>query len=467
MKIKLLPILLIGLSLRLSAQSPGSLDLSFDPGDGTNTLVESIAIQADGKILIGGPFNSYDGTSINGIARLNIDGSLDTSFDPGDGVMGFVTGQQYHVYDIAVQSDGKIILVGAFHNYDNTPRDRIVRLNSDGSIDISFDPNDGADSEVRTIAILPDGDILIGGSFTRYYNTSNSPYIARINPDGTKDNGFTPGTGASSAINSLHVQADGKILIGGDFTSYDGNDRNGVARLNADGSLDNSFDPGAGSGGVFPSVRSVRVQNDGKVIASGYFDSFDGTTRGKIARLNADGSLDNSFDPGSGADLNSIHKIEILPNYDIILVGSFYSYDGSSRNSIARINADGSLDSDFDPGFGCNNTGEALAIQSDGKVLIGGNFTMYDGTQRDHIARINNDGVTGIDPKQNSILLAYPNPSQGVFRVLVEHSYRIVNSTGAVVSDWTSSPVVDLSEYEQGVYFLHTNAGEIIKLVKN
>ncbi len=470
MKLQLLTILLVILSWGLYGQSPGSLDLSFDPGTGANTLVESIAVQADGKILIGGPFGSYNGTAINGIVRLNSDGSLDTTFDPGAGVMGHVAGQQYHVYDIAIQSDGKVILAGAFHNFDNTPRDRIVRLNSDGSIDNTFDPGNGTDGEVRAIALQNDGKILIGGSFTRYYNLSSTPYIVRINPDGTKDNTFTPGNGANSAINSLAIQSDGKILIAGDFTSYDGTTRNRIARVNTDGSLDTGFDPGMGSEGVFPSVRAVRIQDDGKIIAAGYFDSFNGTSRGKIARLNADGSLDPSFDPGTGADLNAIHKVEILSNNDLILVGGFYNYNGTSRNSIARINADGSLDTDFDPGSGCNNTGETLAIQSDGKVLIGGNFGMYDGTSRGHIARVYNDATIGIAEVQRDLALdVYPNPSNGIFQV--SHSghsmkYRITNLSGVVVRDWNTSPTINLSEYATDVYFLQTGSGKVIKLFK-
>lgn len=471
MKLHLPTILLVSLCYQLYGQTPGSLDLSFDPGAGTNALVESIAIQPDGQILIGGPFSSYDGTSINGIARLNTDGSLDTTFDPGSGVMGHVAGQQYHVYDIAIQNDGKIILAGAFHNFDNVSRDRIVRLNADGSIDLTFNPGNGADSEVKAIALQPDGKILLAGSFTRYYNLSTTPRLVRVNSDGTKDNTFTPGAGASSSINSLAIQADGKILIAGDFTTYDGTARNRVARVNSDGSLDTGFDPAAGSGGVFPSIRAVRIQNDGKVIVAGYFDSFDGTNKGRIARLNTNGSLDPSFDPGAGADLNAIHRVEILSSGKMIIVGSFYNFDGSSRNSIARIETDGSLDLVFDPGSGCNNTGEAMAIQSDGRILIGGNFGQYDGTARGHIARVHNDGTIGFSEEvaiQNKVSV-YPNPTNGVFQVSSSNGllqFNITDIKGVIIKDWSHSSTVDLSNYPKGVYFLQTASGQTIRICK-
>ncbi len=469
MKATLLLFSLTMLCGSLLSQSPGSLDPSFDPNTSTNALVESVAIQPDGKILIGGPFSDFNGTAINGIARLNADGTLDNTFDPGDGVAGIVQGQQYHVYAIVVQPDGKIILGGAFHNFDNTSRDRIVRLNADGSLDATFDPGNGADGTIRAMELQNDGKLIIGGSFN-YYNGSSTPFIARINADGSEDNTFDPGSGANSAIQGLTIQNDGKVVVVGDFTDFNGASLNRIARLNTDGSLDGAFNPGTGSGGTFPSIRDVEVQNDGKIVISGYFDEFDGTTRKKIARLNANGSLDASFDPGAGADLNAINKLEILANNSIMLVGGFYTYDGTSRNSIARINSDGSLDVAFDPGFGCNNTGEALAIQSDGKVVIGGNFGQYDGTQRIHIARAHNDiGPSSIDDIAEELLTVYPNPSNGIYHIngpvpMVEHC--VTDLKGVMVQPWSTATTIDLSEVDAGIYLLRSTSGRAVKLVK-
>ncbi len=478
MKIISTSIFLVALNLGIFAQSSGSLDTSFDPGTGTNTLVESIAVQADGKILIGGPFNTYNGTSINGIARLNSDGSIDSSFDPGTGIQGIVAGQQYHVYDIAIQSDGKIILVGGFNNFNDVTANDIVRLNSDGSIDPTFDPGTatGDGNEViNCVSIQSDGKIVIGGSFDNFNGLSGvnvTNKITRLNTDGSVDASFDEGSGANLSIRDLAIQSDDKIVIVGDFTSYNGTTYNKVARINSDGSLDTDYNTGTGSGGTFPSTRAVKIQSDGKVIISGDFDSFNGTTRGKIARLNTDGTLDTSFDPGTGADLNAINKIEILSDGDIIICGGFYNYDGNSRNSIARINSDGSIDTDFDPGFGCNNTGEAIAVQTDGKILIGGNFTSYDGTQRDHIARINNqEDVLSVSELINDFeLLAFPNPSSGMFQVsssVQDLELRIVSIDGTVVRDWTSSKMVDLGNMQSGVYLLETNYGKTIRIIKN
>ncbi len=447
------------------AQNAGELDMSFDPGTGTNTLVEAIAVQDDGKILIGGPFSEYNGTTINGIARLNPDGSLDNSFNPGDGIAGIVTGQQYHVYDIAIQDDGKIILVGGFYYFDNVDRKRIVRLNTDGSIDLTFDPGDGADGNIRTIDLQDDGKMVIGGNLTYYNGFPNAaPFIARINSDGTQDNSFDPGTGANSAIQDLAIQDDGKIVIVGDFSEFNGTPYGRVARLNNDGTVDGSFDSGSGTGGIFPSVRSVNIQTDGKIVISGYFGSYDGNNIGQIARIESDGAFDASFDPGTPAG-NAIHKVEILPSDDFIVVGSFYSYDGTSRNSIARINSDGSLDTQFDPGNACNNTGEALAVQSDGKVLIGGNFTQYDGTARNYIARVHNEATSGLQDLQSSILDVYPNPSNGIFYLPDENEYTLLNNAGKTILEGEGS-YLDLRTVSSGIYFLQLPNGQKIKLIK-
>lgn len=141
---------------RAFAQNPGSLDLSFDPGTGASWSVRAVAIQSDGKILIGGQFTSYNGTPRDLIARLNVDGSLDMTFDPG-------TGADYGVRTIAVQSDGKIIIGGAFNFYNGTPRKGIARLNTDGSLDATFDPGLGANYVVHSASIQSDGRVIIGG----------------------------------------------------------------------------------------------------------------------------------------------------------------------------------------------------------------------------------------------------------------------------------------------------------------
>jgi uncharacterized delta-60 repeat protein len=363
---------------RLNAD--GSLDASFNPGSGANSSVYALALQPDGKLLIGGDFTSYNGTPRNRIARLNADGSLDASFNPG-------TGADTSVRALALQPDGKLLIGGEFISYNGTPRNRIARLNADGSLDASFNPGTGANGWVLALALQPDGKLLIGGEFTTY-NGTPSNRIARLNAEGSLDASFNPGSGANFEFHALALQPDGKLLIGGTFTSYNGTSRNGIARLNADGSLDASFNPGTGANGL---VLALALKPDGKLLIGGEFISYNGITRNRIARLNADGSLDASFNPGTGAN-SWVLALALQPDGKLLIAGYFTNYNDTPRNGIARLNADGSLDASFNPGTGANGLVLALALQPDGKVLIGGTFTSYNGTPRNRIARLNADG---------------------------------------------------------------------------
>jgi uncharacterized delta-60 repeat protein len=236
-------LLLTGLLFSISslqAQNPGELDLTFSHdglnfGDGSNGIVYASVTQPDGKILIVGDFSSYNGIQRNRIARLNEDGSLDTSFNPGSGGNGGFS-------SIALQPDGKILVGGQFTSYDGISRNYISRLNADGSLDLSFNPGVGGNSIVRSVAIQPNGKILIGGYFPSS-SGSNINGIARLNSDGTLDTSFNPGTGVDSDVQSIAIQSDGKILIWG----RTGNFNSLFSRLNENGSLDTSFNPGIGA----------------------------------------------------------------------------------------------------------------------------------------------------------------------------------------------------------------------------
>ncbi len=358
----------------------GTLDAGFTPGTGVNSDVQTVAIQSDGKIIIGGLFQTFNGTARNNIARLNADGSLDAGFDPG-------TGTTSTIYTTSIQSDGKIIIAGAFIAYNGTTKNNIARLNTNGSLDAVFDPGTGAGAIIYSTSIQSDGKIIIGGAFT-FFNSSARSRIARLNSDGSVDAGFTPGTGANNTIYTTKIQSDGKIIIGGAFTTFNGTSRNDIASLNNDGSLDAGFNPGTGANNT---IRSTAIQSDGKIIIGGLLTAYNGTTANKIARLNADGSLDAGFNTGTGAN-NTIFSTAIQSDGKILIGGLSTTYNGMAVNYIDRLNADGSLDAGFNAGTGANNIIYTTALQSDGKIIIGGDFTKYNGTSKSKIARLNSDG---------------------------------------------------------------------------
>ena len=329
----------------------GTIDNTFSVGTGFSQSSNydfnshTVLIQSDGKILVGGNFTSYNGTSRNNIIRLNTDGTIDSGFTIGTGFDGLLL-------KIKTQTDGKIIAVGGFTLYNGVASREIIRLNSDGTIDNTFSVGTGFNSSlVYDVEIQSNGKIITGGVFTEYNGTS-SPRIARLNSNGTIDNGFSVGTGFNNNVFSLAIQSDGKVLVGGQFTSYNSTTCNGIVRLNSDGSVDSGFT--IGTGFVFD-VRNIKIQSDGKIIAVGNFTSYNGTSINRIIRLNSDGSIDNGFTIGSGFNY-LLYDLKIQADGKIIVIGNFTSYNGTSCNGIIRLNIDGTIDNGFTIGSGFNFT---------------------------------------------------------------------------------------------------------------
>lgn len=332
------------------------------------------------------------------------DGSLDTGFDPG-------AGHDSYVYSIVRIPGGKLLIAGSFSEYDGVPRGRIARLEANGSLDLGFGSGAGASGTILEAVLQPDGKALICGDFTTYDGVSRRR-IARLDADGSLDTGFDPGTGASSSVHALALQPDGRILIGGGFGDFHGVPRNRIARLHADGSLDTGFDPGAGADAT---IRALVVQPDGRILISGSFSNYGGVLRKGLARIHGDGSLDTSFTPGDGTQPSSL---VLLPDGRILIGGYFADYGGVPREGIARIHPDGSLDLGFDPGAGVGSNLPpfftaivwTIALQPDGKVLVGGHFDTFDGLPRSRIARLHANGSldtsfapgTGVGPSTAS-----------------------------------------------------------------
>ena len=359
--------------LHVKANQPdGDLDMAFSPGTGPNGRVYALALQPDdGKLLIAGDFNSYNGTLRNRIARLNSGGSLDTTFNPTTGVA-ITDGSSPHVYTLAIQPDGKVLIGGHFDSYNGTSRNYIARLNSNGTLDAEFVPATAVHTDVFKIAVQTDGKILVGGD-----------NILRLNSDGALDGTFTGST--NNSVHDLAVQPlDGKIIIAGNFSKVDTIDRAGVARLNSNGTLDTSFNPGTGTGAIGV-VASIALQADSKILIGGNFTSYNSTARNKIARLNSDGSLDDTFNPGTGLSESSdfVHMLVPQPDGRILIGGELSSYNGTVLGHLGRLNYDGSLD----PTFYARMDGEVdgMLLQPDNKIVVGGNFTGYIARLLNHI----------------------------------------------------------------------------------
>ena len=430
----------------------GTLDTDFTTaiGTGFNNTVNAIAIQPDDKIVAGGSFITYNGVTSNRIARLNADGTLDTAFTTAIG-----TGFNGNIFGLAIQSDGKIVVGGSFTTHNGVTSNRIARLNADGTRDTAFTTaiGTGFNSTVNAIAIQEDGKIVVVGGFTSH-NGVTSNRIARLNTDGTRDTAFTTniGTGFNGTIFGLAIQSDGKIVVGGSFTTHNGVTSNRIARLNADGTRDTDFTTLI-EGGFDNGVQVLALQADGKILALGLFLNHNGVASRCLARLNSNGTRDRAFTTAIGTKLSPLSSprsvviepdksfvfgtLNVMPTFDGILFGrilrikndltvdsnffgqnikgfntsvnaiapqsdgkivaggTFTTFNGVTSNRIARLNTDGSIDTDFTTaiGSGFNDLISALAIQSDQKIVAGGGFTNVNGATSVYIARLNTDGT--------------------------------------------------------------------------
>ncbi|HWM25972.1 MAG TPA: delta-60 repeat domain-containing protein [Chthoniobacterales bacterium] len=393
---------------RLDATT-GAAD-SFDPN--ANGTVRSIAVQADGNVIAGGAFFTIGGQARYNIARLDATTGLADSFNPN---------ADLEVFSIALQADGKILVGGRFRNIGGQPRYNIARLDPVTGHADSFDPNTGyccgsGMEAVYAIAVQADGKVLIGGAFESIGGLSRRN-IGRV--DGATGQPDSFNANANDDIITIAVQADGKILVGGNFTSIGGEARNHIARLNPVSGAADSFAPHTSSGGVL----SIAVQADGKILAGGDFTAVAPNkgalvTRNRIARLEADGRLDQTLNLNAVG--SEVYATAVQADGKILIGGNFTSVLGVPRNHIARLNRDGTLDAAFDPN--ADSIVYAIATQADGKILVGGAFTGIGGLMRNHIACL--DPLTGLPDSFN------PNANDDVLCIAVQLGDRKIFAGG-------------------------------------
>jgi uncharacterized delta-60 repeat protein len=418
--------------------SDGSIDTVFNPN--ANGVVYAMAVQADGKVIIGGAFTTVQPTGSaapvtrNHVARFNTDGTLDTSFDPNT---------NRTVLSLAVQANGQVLIGGGFSTLQAngatspTTRNCAARVNSDGSLDTSFDPE--PNGSVMTILVLSTGQILFGGEFTQVQPNGATTYtqvdfLARLNADGTLDGTYIINPLAS--VSALAVQPDGKLLVGGTFTQiYPAFGVAAVttpylARINANGTVDGGFTASPNQ-----AVNAIALQPDGNIVIGGYFTALSPATspnpvpRNHIARLTPYGGPDATLNTDAAG---TVYATAALPNGQVLIGGTFISVAGVTQNFLARLNADGSLDKSFAPVI--NGPVQSILVQTDGKVVIGGTFTQVDGIVRGYIARLNPDGTVDgpFNPSANSNVLALALQSDG--RILVGGGFTAMTPNGSTQS---------------------------------
>jgi uncharacterized delta-60 repeat protein len=409
------PVLIFAATAAASAQS---LD-AFNPLPGVPPT--TLALQADGKILIAGNFLNVSTSTRERMARLNHDGSVDITFvDPQ------VNGE---IKSIAVQADGKILIGGNFDGVGSATHHYLARLNGDGSPDASFaDP--ALDSEVWAIAVQADGKVLAAGDFQHIGAIAQS-YFARFSAAGAFDSSFADPQFCCSGARAVALQPDGRVLIGGYFSHAGGTSHFYFARYSSTGTFDANFPAVANT----PLVGGIVVAPDGSIFVNDIGNE-------TILKFTAAGAPDATF--ASAVADSTINSINLQPNGKIVIGGIFENVGGQPHHALARLSASGALDSTFaDLNFSFSAANAhgyiyALAAQSNGDIVVAGNFPLADGQSRQYMARVVNNElaattVTGVASGGN-VILSWARAGSGAELVqppLLRHSTDGVNYADA------------------------------------
>ncbi len=437
----------------------GTIDPNFNLGSGFGPDIwtgkcETVIQQPDEKLLVGGSFKTYNENESLYIIRLNLDGTRDNGFSSP-----FTEKWGASINHIEVLSDGKILVGGVFLESNDEPLPGIIRLNSDGSIDQSFTAPSSV-TGVSTFAVQADGKVVLRS-------------LIRLNTDGSLDNSFDSGTGISGGtgfggggINTLLVQPDGKILIGGHYGSYNGNPSNLLTRLNSDGSIDNTFDASANFSpsldGFYGQVYTLKLLPDGKIMIGGNYGNTNSLAIG-VDRLNADGSLDTTFQTTHSTDLRNF-ALDVQPDGKVFAANVNFGAP-SEAYVVERYNVDGSLDTIFPKKY-VNREVKDLIIQNDGNITFVGYFN-YNPTG---IMRLIGDTPLSVNtmPEVGFNVKMYPNPATEIvyFDAIPQNStIRILDLTGKVVyerSGLDNFESVNTSDFSKGAYLVRIeNNGSI------
>ncbi|PWA03859.1 T9SS type A sorting domain-containing protein [Flavobacterium psychrotolerans] len=425
-------------------------DISYQTriGLGQYSLVRS-DLQTNGQLLV---------SSGGSIFRLNTDGTEDLSFSANIG-----TGFSRDPTCIKLQNDGKIIVLfdrGTPLTFNGLPIQTVIRLNSDGSYDNSFNFFiAGNQSSWFHALIQNDGKIILGSEDT----------ILRINSNGTQDNTFSTGysDGGCRAILDVKFDVNNKIIVGGCFSFYNKIVANGVIRLNANGTIDPTFVTGTGfTSNTNPYIRvtSIAIQSNGKYLFGGTLGSYNGNVVNNVVRINTDGSLDNTFVFNS-AIFDTVTNMYLQTNGNVIVVGtknttinSFPVFLTSIQRFLPTGQNDGTLNisNNFTGAFDTTPFVKSLQIQNDGKLIVLGTFTKYNDVTVNGIVRLTDKNLLTNNFSLNQVIV-YPNPASNLLNINnTEYtSYEIFNTAGVkIISDSLTSQHINTSLMPKGLYIL-------------
>jgi len=365
-----------------------------DPGFssvGLNNTVRDARSQTNDQMLVGGNFTAYGATPVGRFCRVLPDGTIDTVFNTALGA-----GFDNTVFSIGIEESGSSIVVGDYLNFNGVPTVRIARISSSGIQDAAFNANIGVgpNFSIRKVNILASGKILCTGEFS-LWNGVPTGRIILLNQDGTVDAAFkaASGTAFNSTVGVCEIDRDGSIVMSNGFAGfYNGNNllltgANSIFRLNEDGTFNSLISVGT----MFDAdPTDISIQSDGKIVVTGAFSDYNGDTTNNICRLNTDGTIDAVFlaNTGTGFSVGAFSSA-IMPSGQIMIGCGVGDFNGLATNSLVLLNANGTRDVTYNTGPGPNNTVLSPVVSAFGNVWIYGTFTQVDGIARLRIARLN------------------------------------------------------------------------------
>jgi uncharacterized delta-60 repeat protein len=351
-----------------------ALDTGFQSRPGADYLVTSLARTSEGDLLAAGGFATFNDESHRRIVRLRADGRPDPAFQAE---------VKYRVDALAVFPDGRIALGGDFNTVNGVRLNHVAILLPDGGVDPSFQFDPGTDEPVSALAALPEGRLMIGGAFTMVHG-GPALRVARLLPSGRLDPDFTSQEGPEDQVYALAVSDQERVIVGGSFRMVGARVCPGIARLEPDGTLDDTFSVAGESDGA---VYCLAVDSTGGIMVGGDFTRLGGRQAGRLIRLLDNGTPDPEFSSGEGAD-GPVLSIVKATTGGWWIGGGFTRFNGADRRRVARLHPNGELDVAFDPGVGPNDWVLAVAPSGEDSLAIGGLFTAVNGVVRGGLASL-------------------------------------------------------------------------------
>lgn len=431
---------------------------------GGRDWVSDLAIGPDDSTYVVGHFNTVDGEPTGSVVRFFSDGPIDPGYPAG-------TGYESAVTACALQDDGKLV-VGGGAVFDGGDIPSLSRLTADGALDPTFDVGEGpADADgspsIHCIAIGGPDEIYVGGRFNVWDLTNEVSCLIRVRGDGSLDSSFKPQfyrehsqiPGANdAAVQHISLYPHGRILVNGTFEQVNGEDREYIVRLNHDGTIDDTFQLGSGIQPLFATEPTIAVLDtlvtpDGKAILTGVFDAFNGTPVTGIVRLNEDGSVDPGFAPVFASPSGPFAAgglVEVDSLGRLAIFGFFQTVNGTPRNALVRLHPDGTVDPSFNFSPSLSGAPNGLRLTSNDELVLGGSGMSLPGYPANNLFRlVPGIGIAAFEASaEGNLSLRAANPNRDILRLMASTNLQ----------DWT--PVATNDSEAADVEFAFALAGD-------